>query len=75
MKHEIKNLSPDVPMGGEGSFVIDGIHYSIYREPTDIKAGSVLVSMVTSEAIKRENNGNVLRIPEAVKYKNNVLLL
>ena len=71
MKHEIKNLSPDVPMGGECSFVIDGIHYSIYREPTDIKAGSVLVSTVDSEALKRENNGNVLRIPEAVKYKNN----
>ena len=44
MKHEIKNLSPEVPMGGEGSFVIDGIHYSIYREPTEKIAGSVLVS-------------------------------
>ncbi len=75
MKHEIKNLSPEVPMGGEGSFVIDGIHYSIYREPTDIKAGSVLVSMVTSEAIKRENNGNVLRIPETVKNDKNIYIV
>ena len=75
MKHEIKNLSPDVPMGGEGSFVIDGIHYSIYREPTEKIAGSVLVSMVEPKAIKCENNGNVLRIPEAVKYKNNVFVV
>lgn len=75
MKHEIKNLSPEVPMGGEGSFVIDGIHYSIYREPTEKIAGSVLVSMVEPKAIKCENNGNVLCIPEAIKSDNSVFVV
>lgn len=75
MKHEIKNLTPEVPQGGNSPFIIDGIHYFIYKKPTDNEAGSVLVSMVESEAIKSENNGNILRIPEAVKIDNNVFIV
>lgn len=72
MKHEIKNLSPDVPFGGGGSFDENGIHYAIDKEPENNKAGSVMVSMVTSSAVKKEKGRTVLCIPEAVKHHNEV---
>ena len=72
MKHEIKNLSPDVPFGGGGSFEKNGIHYAINAEPENNKAGSVMVSMVTSSAVKKEKGRTVLCIPEAVKHHNEV---
>ena len=34
--------------------LIDGIHYSIYREPTEKIAGSVLVSMVEQKAVTQK---------------------
>lgn len=75
MKHEIKNLSPDVPQGGDDSIYYDGIYYMIYRQATDKEAGSVLVSMLESGAIKRENNEKVLRIPETIKKDKNIYIV
>lgn len=68
MKHEIKNLSPDVPMGGEGSFVIDNIQYFEIDNPNKAGEKALLVSCVNSNAIKKEGNEDVLRIPETVIY-------
>ncbi len=75
MKHEIKNLSPEVPQGGADSIYYDGIYYMIYRQATDKQTGSVLVSMLESGAIKRENNEKVLRIPETVKKDKNIYIV
>lgn len=68
MKQNIK--VPKMKMGGSGSFVLNGIHYTCYESPNGDYAGSVLVTMVTDEAIVFENNGDALHIPASIRYKN-----